>query len=91
MANNFQERFFKNFRNSLKNIFSGLVIYLVAYFFQDYLSSKANSVNFSDSMKQEFGYARYDQFVVKCSFNQAPCSLDIYAYYYDNFYGNCIK
>jgi hypothetical protein len=47
-----------------------------------------NNPNITDGFRKSMG-SSFDEFLIKCSYNQKACYGDEWVWYFDAYYGNC--
>jgi hypothetical protein len=55
-----------------------------------YLSSTLSLPSVPNSFKQSLGQS-IDEFFISCTFNQQPCNMSLWVWYWDSYWGNCFR
>jgi hypothetical protein len=75
---------------SLAASFPPTALYSTLVFFKNFTSVNIFASGLADSVKQQFGLD-LSQMLMSCVYNLKPCSADDFEWYFDQYYGNCLR
>jgi hypothetical protein len=59
-------------------------------FIRYYLSSEISLASVSNSYKKSLGQSM-DEFFISCIYNQLPCNMSLWVWYWDSYWGDCYR